>query len=68
MLNLEDWKIHYEVNPNMHKHLKLVEGQGNTLFRISFTWYAIVLLNIVVLLKESHFLLYTMTLCLNTKT
>ena len=48
MLNLEDWKIHYEVNPNMHKHLKLVEGQGNTLFRISFTLYAIILLNVVV--------------------
>lgn len=48
MLNLEDWKLHYEANPKMHKHLKLVEGQGNTLFRISFTLYAITLLNIVV--------------------
>lgn len=48
MLNLEDWKLHYEANPKMHKHLKLVEGQGNTLFRISFTLYAIILLNVVV--------------------
>lgn len=68
MLNLEDRKMHYEVNPKMHKYLKPVEGQGNTLFRISFTVYAIILLNVVVLLEVSHFPLYTMTLCLNTKT